>query len=149
MSSFKNNYSSHYHGLPESVMQNMAMEMNISETAFVRPLKPGDTFEKGTKINSINEQDSISLTLRDNTDHSPHPYSWSGKGGFPALPWPGGGGGWVASIRTDPSAWKEGGLLPACSGPLWDRHHLSPILPPHLPPPPPPLAYYLILLHLR
>ena len=30
-------------------MQNMGMEMNISETAFVRPLKPGDTFENGTK----------------------------------------------------------------------------------------------------
>ena len=28
-------------------MQKIAMEMNLSETAFLRPLKDGDTFEQG------------------------------------------------------------------------------------------------------
>ena len=31
-------------------MQNMAMEMNISESSFLRPVKQGDTFEKGKAI---------------------------------------------------------------------------------------------------
>ena len=44
------NLSLYLQGLPENIMQNMAMEMNISETSFLRPLKAGDTFEKGKAV---------------------------------------------------------------------------------------------------
>ncbi len=35
-----------FQGLDDGLLQNIAKEMNIAETAFVHRLSPGDSFEK-------------------------------------------------------------------------------------------------------